>query len=116
MTTEAASPPALGQTRVFAIIEAALFLNDTVALMLGPLLAEIAEEFDTSVAVAGQLAAATFASWAVLTPFVGPISDSLGRRPVGLTGLSLMGTRILVAAVFSSVVIAGFMRQPNTQE
>ncbi len=59
--------------------------------MLGPLLVDIAREFDTSVAVAGQLAAATFASWAVFAPLVGPISDSFGRRPVALGGLSLMG-------------------------
>ena len=68
------------------------FLNNTVALVLGPLLVYIAEEFDTSVAVAGQLALATFASWAVFAPLVGPISDSFGRRPVALTGLFLMGS------------------------
>ncbi|MCH8988420.1 MAG: MFS transporter [Chloroflexi bacterium] len=98
MTTEAANLPAPGQARTFAIIAAALFLNNTVALMLGPLLVDIAEEFDTSVAVAGQLAAATFASWAIFAPLAGPFSDSFGRRPVALMGLSLMGTCVLAAA------------------
>ncbi|PKB71176.1 MAG: hypothetical protein BZY87_06820 [SAR202 cluster bacterium Io17-Chloro-G6] len=82
-----------------------MFLNNTVALMLGPLLVDIAEEFDTSVAVAGQLAAATFASWAVFAPLVGPISDSFGRRPVALTGLLLMGVCILAAAFAPNFVV-----------
>ncbi len=98
MTPETANRRVSGQARTFSIIAVALFLTNTVALMLGPLLVDVAEEFDTSVAVAGQLFAATFASWAVFAPLVGPISDSVGRRPVALTGLSLMGTCGLAAA------------------
>ena len=98
MTTEAASLSAPGQARTFSIIAAALFLNNTVALMLGPLLVDIAKEFDTSVAAAGQLIAAMFASWAIFAPLAGPFSDSFGRRPVALTGLTLMGACMLAAA------------------
>jgi len=82
-----------------------LFLNNTVALMLGPLLVDIAEEFDTSVAVTGQLAAVTFFFWAIFAPLVGPFSDSLGRRLVALTGLSLMGVCILAAAFAPSFYV-----------
>ena len=66
---------------------------------------DIAREFETSVAVTGQLAAATFASWAVFAPLVGPVSDSFGRRPVALTGLSLMGTCILLAAFAPNFIV-----------
>jgi predicted MFS family arabinose efflux permease len=66
--------------------------------MLGPLLVGIAKEFDTSVAVAGQLTAVTFLSWAIFAPLAGPFSDSFGRRPVALVGLALMGACILAAA------------------
>jgi len=62
LTTEITAITASAQARTFSIIAAALFLNNTVALMLGPLLVDIAPEFDTSVAVAEQLAATTFAS------------------------------------------------------
>jgi predicted MFS family arabinose efflux permease len=105
MTTETSSLPATNQARAFAIIAAALFLNNTVALMLGPLLVDIAEEFDTSVAVAGQLAAATFFSWAIFAPLIGPFSDSLGRRLVALTGLGVMGVCILAAAFAPNFIV-----------
>ena len=105
MTTETSIPSTSTQVRAFSIIAVALFLNNTVALMLGPLLVDIAREFDTSVAVTGQLAAATFASWAVFAPLVGPVSDSFGRRSVALTGLSLMGGCILAAAFAPNLVV-----------
>jgi predicted MFS family arabinose efflux permease len=105
MTTETTSPPAASQARAFTIIAAALFLNNTVALMLGPLLVGIADDFDTSVAVTGQLAAATFLSWAIFAPLVGPFSDSFGRRVVALTGLGLMGVCILAAAFAPNFIV-----------
>ncbi len=42
------------------LLAAAVVLARTVSLMLGPLLVDLAREFDTSVAVTGQLAGATF--------------------------------------------------------
>jgi len=98
MTSEPSNSSPSGQLRAFSIIAAALFLNNTVALMLGPLLVGIAKEFDTSVAVAGQLTAATSFSWAIFAPLAGPFSDSFGRRPIALIGLAVMGACILAAA------------------
>ena len=109
MTTDTASLRATSQARAFAIIAAALFLNNTVALMLGPLLVDIANEFDTSVAVAGQLAAATFFSWAIFAPLIGPFSDSLGRRLVALTGLGVMGVCISAAAFAPNFIVLMFL-------
>jgi predicted MFS family arabinose efflux permease len=60
-------------------------------LMLGPLLVELAGEFHTSVAVAGQLAGATSIAWGITGPLIGPISDSYGRPLVLLTGVMLLG-------------------------
>ena len=68
-------------------------------LMLGPLLVELADDFDTSIAVAGQLAAATFITWGITAPLVGPISDTYGRRPVLLIGLLLMALGVLGSGV-----------------
>ncbi len=59
---------------------------------------DIAAEFDTSVALAGQLGTATFAAWAVSVLSSGPLSDSFGRRPVALGGLVVL----VVSAVGSA--------------
>ena len=64
-------------------------------LMLGPLLVALADDFGTSIAVAGQLAAATFVTWGITAPLVGPISDTYGRRPVLLIGVLLMALGVL---------------------
>ena len=88
-------PPAL----LVTLLSAAVFLVRTAALMLGPLLVALASAFHTSVAAAGQLAAAINLSWAITALFVGPVSDTYGRRRVGLTGLLIMGGGILGSIV-----------------
>ena len=86
------------QTRFLVSVAVALFVTQSASLMVAPLLVDIATEFDTSVAVAGQLATATFAAWAISVVVVGPMSDSLGRRPVALAGLSLLCIGVLASA------------------
>jgi predicted MFS family arabinose efflux permease len=53
----------LSPTVLLVFLAAAVFLAATVALMLGPLLMELAHEFHTSVAMTGHLAAATAMTW-----------------------------------------------------
>jgi predicted MFS family arabinose efflux permease len=77
------------------LLAAAVFLVRAAALMLGPLLVALAAAFHTSVAAAGQLAAAINVSWAMTALFAGPMSDTYGRRRVGLTGLLVMAAGIL---------------------
>ena len=74
-----------------------MFSTQNAVFMLPPLLVEISTDLEISVPVAGQLATATFAAWAISLLTVGPLSDSFGRRPVILAGLL-----ILVAAVLAS--------------
>ena len=74
---------------------AVAFMARTVMLMLGPLLVILANDFGTSIAMAGQLAAATFVAWGITAPLVGPISDTYGRRPVLLIGVLLMALGVL---------------------
>ena len=59
-------------------------------LMVTALLVEISDDMQVSVAVAGQLATATYAAWGVSVFLVGPLSDSFGRRPIALAGLLLI--------------------------
>ena len=67
-------------------------------MIVPPLLVEIASDLEVSVAVAGQLATATFAAWAVSLVSVGPLSDSFGRRPVALAGLVVLTGSVLASA------------------
>lgn len=88
----------MNQTRFLSLTAAAMFLVQSVTLMLSPLLVDLSAEFDISVAAAGQLAAVTFGAWAVSVISVGPISDSFGRQPVAVAGLTLLSVSVLASA------------------
>ena len=90
MTQSPGSPKLL-----VALLVLAAFLAMTALLMMGPLLVALAEAFNTSVAAAGQLAAAINLTWAVTALVAGPVSDTYGRRRVGLTGPLIMAVGIL---------------------
>ena len=87
------------QRRFLAAVALGMFGTQSASLMLAPLLVAMATEFNTSVTVAGQFATVTFAAWAVSVVAVGPMSDSFGRRPVALTGLSLLSVGVLASAI-----------------
>ena len=70
----------------------------TGVMMVPALLVEIATEMGVSVAVAGQMATATFAAWAVSIVLVGPMADSIGRRPMALAGVFLVVASLLASA------------------
>ena len=86
------------QTRFLAITGTAMFLAQLVGLMLAPLLVALSDEFDVSVTAAGQVAAVTFGAWAVSVITVGPISDSFGRRPVAVAGLTLLSASVIASS------------------
>ena len=81
-----ASPP----TVLLILLCVAVFLVNLSVLMLGPLLVALAHAFQTSVAIVGQLAAATAIAWGITAPLAGPVSDAYGRRRILLIGLMLM--------------------------
>lgn len=116
--------PELKQTRFLAITGIGMAATQIVGLMLAPLLVALSDEFDVSVAAAGQLAAVTFAAWAVSVISVGPISDSFGRRPVAVTGLTLLSASVIASSFAPSFGVlmglrvitglAGGMIPPNS--
>jgi predicted MFS family arabinose efflux permease len=66
-------------------------------LMLGPLLVALAQAFQTSVALVGQLGGATALTWGLTAPLAGPVADTYGRRPLLLLGLLLLAVGLLGA-------------------
>src|SRR5919198_4059722 len=90
MASRQASP-----TVLLMLLCVAVFLVNLAVLMLGPLLVALADAFQTSVALVGQLAAATAITWGVAAPLAGPVSDAYGRRRLLLSGLLLMAVGLL---------------------
>jgi nitrate/nitrite transporter NarK len=90
MHTRQASPTVLLILLCVAAVPTALSL-----LMMAPLLVDLAQAFQTSVGVVGQLAAATALTWGLIAPLAGPVADAYGRRRLLLTGLLLMALGIL---------------------
>ena len=82
----------------YAVLAFAVFGTQNAVMMVPPLLVEVATDLEISVAVAGQMATATFAAWAVAVLTVGPLSDSFGRRPVALTGMALTLISVVASA------------------
>ena len=88
----------------------AVFGTMTGVLMVPALLVEIASDMNVSVAVAGQLATATFAAWAVSIVAVGPLADSIGRRPLALAGVSLVVASLLGSAFAPNIEVLMALR------
>src|SRR5262245_3565706 len=88
-------PRQTSPTVLLILLCAAVFLPSVVVLMLGPLLVALAHEFQTSVAMVGQLASATAITWGITAPLAGPVSDAYGRRRMLLTCLLLMAAGLL---------------------
>lgn len=89
------NPRLASPTVLLILLCTAVCLANLAVLMLGPLLVELAHEFQTSIPIVGQLAAATALTWGIIAPLAGPISDTYGRRRMLLTGLMLMAVGIL---------------------
>ena len=87
-----------------------VFGTMTGVMMVPALLVEIATDLNVSVAVAGQLATATFAAWAVSIVIVGPLADSIGRRPIALAGVLLVVVSLLASAFTPNIEVLMALR------
>jgi predicted MFS family arabinose efflux permease len=87
--------PRQASPTLLLLFSVTIFLASLSVLMLGPLLVSLAQAFQTSVALMGQLTAATAITWGITAPLAGPVSDAYGRRVMLLTGLLLMALSLL---------------------
>ena len=88
----------------------AVFATQNAVFIVPPLLVEISSDLDISVAVAGQLATATFAAWGLSVVSVGPLSDSFGRRPVALAGLLFLLVSLLASSFAPNIEVFLLLR------
>ena len=103
--TAEASGRTINKAWFFAVLSFAIFGAQNAVFMLPPILVEIASDLEISVAVAGQLATATFAAWAVSLIMAGPLSDSFGRRPVILAGLVMLAASVIASAFAPNIEV-----------
>ena len=95
----------INKARFFAVLSLAVFATQNASFIVPPLLVEISSDLNISVAVAGQLATATFAAWALSVVSVGPLSDSFGRRPVALAGMLLLFISVVASAFAPNIEV-----------
>ncbi len=88
-----------------AIISVALIAAQLAMLVIPPVLVPIADDLGVSLAVAGQVVTVTFAAWAVSVILCGPLSDSLGRRPMALLGLALLAASTIATAFAPNIEV-----------
>lgn len=101
-------------TILLAII-VTMLANQSAIVIISPLAVAIAEEFETTVSLSGQLRTVAAIISGGLAPFVGLMSDRFGRRPImllGLLSITTFGLASSVAPTFGLLMlvqaIAGF--------
>jgi predicted MFS family arabinose efflux permease len=116
LSGEASRPEPGRATELIALLCGATTVITSNMGMLGPLLLQLADEFEVSLAQAGLLASATALPWALAAPLLGPLSDRFGRRRMlgaSLLGLGLATLAAALApsfgALFSIRVVAGLL-------
>lgn len=87
---------------ICGLLTATTLIGFTTNAMVAPLLLDLAAAFDVSVAMAGQLAAATSLLWALGSPVGGQLVDRYGRRPLLIGSLALMALATALGALAPS--------------
>lgn len=91
---------------------AAMFLIGTTEVMAGPMLREIGRHFGIPGARAAWLSAAHALTYATLAPFLGPVSDRIGRKALlvpGLVGLAAATCGVALAPSFEAALVASVL-------
>jgi predicted MFS family arabinose efflux permease len=91
---------------LLATLALAVYFVGTVEFMLAPMLAPVAEAFHAPVSRASWLVSGYALSYAALAPFVGLVSDRIGRRRLLLPALLLFGADALVLTLAPSLAFA----------
>lgn len=91
-------PPALGTRALILLLGACSALGPISSLLLLPALPEIRDDFGATTAATQAIVSIFLFSFALGIPFVGPLSDRYGRRPLILGGLAVFAAGSALAA------------------
>jgi predicted MFS family arabinose efflux permease len=91
---------------LLATLALVVYFVGTVEFMLAPMLAPLAEAFHVPVSSAAWLVSGYALSYAALAPFVGLLSDRLGRRRLLLPALVLFAADALVLTLAPNISFA----------
>lgn len=100
----------LNETWFVIILGFSVLAAQNATLILPPLLVDIASDLEVSVPVAAQLATATFAAWAASVVIGSPLSDSFGRRPMALAGMTVLTVSVIASAFAPNFEVLAVLR------
>jgi DHA1 family inner membrane transport protein len=89
-----------------------MIVNQTGVVIISPLVVDIGASFGISDSLAGQLRTVAALSSALLAPYIGVLSERIGRKPILLTGLGIIGVTGLgsaLAPTFLALVLVQFL-------
>lgn len=89
-----------------------MIVNQTGVVIISPLVVDIGASFGVSESLAGQLRTVAALSSALLAPYIGILSERIGRKPIMLAGLAIIGATGLgsaLAPTFWALVLIQFM-------
>lgn len=90
--------PALGGRALILLLGACNALGPVSSLLLLPALPAVRADFDASTAATQGVVSAFLLAFAIGIPFMGPLSDRYGRRPLILGGLAVFALGAAIAA------------------
>lgn len=106
----APSRAALSDRAMILLLGACNALGPVSSLLLLPALPAVRAEFGASTAATQGVVSAFLIAFAVGIPFIGPISDRYGRRPLMLGGLSVFALGSAIAAWAPTLEVLVFAR------
>lgn len=96
---------ALSDRGLILLLGACNALGPVSSLLLLPALPAVRTEFGASTAATQSVVSAFMLAFAIVIPFVGPVSDRYGRRPVMLGGLAVFAAGSAIASVAPSLAM-----------
>jgi predicted MFS family arabinose efflux permease len=98
--------PAIMSRLALAALTSGVFLATSSGIAIAPFLLAMARDLEADLALVGTLVALSSIPWGLISLVAGAASDRLGRRPILLFGLLVLGASRLLLALAPSYSVA----------